>query len=140
MDEPIFLTLEQVLRLHERGLERHGGQAGIREPGLVESALASAKNTYWYANGNLFDIAAAYAFHLAESQSFIDGNKRVAVSAAFAFLHVNGITVLPDTNAFHQAMLDLANHQLDKSGLAELMLHKHLELCVLLGIVSRHQR
>ena len=140
MHEPIFLTLAQVLELHTNGLASHGGQAGIREPGLVESALASARNTFWYGHGGLFDIAAAYAFHLAESQAFIDGNKRVAISAAITFLHVNGIIMFPDVAAFHQAMIAIANHQLDKRGLAELMLRKHLEFCVLHGIASRFQR
>ena len=65
MGGPTFLTLSQVNRLHARALAEHGGQEGVREPGLVDSALASAKNTFWYAGGDLFDIAAAYAFHLA---------------------------------------------------------------------------
>ena len=87
MGGPTFLTLSQVNRLHARALAEHGGQEGVREPGLVDSALASAKNTFWYAGGDHFDIAAAYAFHLAESQAFVDGNKRVAAAAALVFCH-----------------------------------------------------
>lgn len=88
MTEPIFLTLEEVFVIHGRSLAEHGGSEGIRDQGLIESALASAKNTFYYANGDLFDLAASYAFHLAESQSFIDGNKRTAVVAAMVFLAV----------------------------------------------------
>jgi death-on-curing protein len=74
--EPRFLDLEVVLFLHRRSLELHGGLDGVRDPGAVESALASAKNTYFYGGGDNHDIAAAYAFHIAESQAFLDGNKR----------------------------------------------------------------
>jgi len=72
LEEPKFLTLAEVLYLHEESLVRFGGSAGIREPGLVESALGSAQNAFGYGRGGLFEIAAAYAFHLAESQAFID--------------------------------------------------------------------
>jgi death-on-curing protein len=82
VSEPIFLTLNETLRLHDRSLAEHGGSAGIRDPGLVESALASAKNIHFYARGDVFDVAAGYAFHLAESQAFVDGNKRTGVAVA----------------------------------------------------------
>ena len=70
MSEPVFLTLDEVLKLHTRSLSEHGGSEGIRDHGLVESALASAKNTFYYGHGDLFDVAASYAFYLAESQAF----------------------------------------------------------------------
>lgn len=78
MNEPIFLLLDEVLRLHALSLAEHGGAEGTREPGLVDSALASAENTFHYGKGDLFDIAASYALHIAESQAFLDGNKRTA--------------------------------------------------------------
>lgn len=85
MNEPRFLELQEVLYLHDESLARFGGAVGIREPGLVESALGSARNAYWYGHGGLFEIAAAYAFHIAESQAFLDGNKRTAASSAIIF-------------------------------------------------------
>ena len=85
MSDPIFLTIDEVLKIHSRSLDEHGGAEGTRDPGLVESALASAQNTFHYAHGDLFDIAASYAFHLAESQAFLDGNKRTAVAAGNGF-------------------------------------------------------
>jgi death-on-curing protein len=85
VDEPRFLKLAEVLYLHDESLARLGGSSGVREPGLVESAPGSAQNAFWYGHGNLFDIAAAYAFHVAESQAFVDGNKRTAPQPPFRF-------------------------------------------------------
>lgn len=118
VDEPRFLSLAEVLHLHDESLARFGGSAGIREPGLVESALGSAQNAFWYGRGNLFDIAAAYAFHIAESQAFVDGNKRTAASAAIAFLSVNGVTFPKDDGSVYAAMIEIANKRMDKAGLA----------------------
>lgn len=118
MSEPIFLTLDEALRIHERSLVEHGGSEGIRDAGLVESALASARNTFFYANGDLFDVAASYAFHLAESQAFIDGNKRTAVAAAMVFLAVNGVYAQPARWELYSAMIDVAEKKKTKADLA----------------------
>ena len=91
LDEPKFLTLAEALYLHDESLARYGGSAGIREHGLIESALGSAQNVFWYGRGGLFEIAAAYAFHIAESQAFVDGNKRTAAASAISFLRKNGV-------------------------------------------------
>ena len=120
MNEPIFLTLDEVHRIHARSLAEHGGSDGTRDPGLVESALASAKNTFHYANGDLFDVAASYAFHLAESQAVIDGNKRTAIVAALVFLARNGVYVQPATWELYSAMIDVAEKKKNKADLAEL--------------------
>ena len=92
---PVFLTRSQVGQLHDISLERYGGQAGVRDPGLVDSALASAQNTSFYGAGDVFDIAAAYAFHIAEAQAFNDGNKRAAIGAALTFLELNSVHSTP---------------------------------------------
>ena len=120
MTEPIFLSLDEVLRIHSRSLAEHGGSDGVREQGLVESALASAKNIFYYARGDVFDIAAGYAFHLAEAQAFVDGNKRTAVVAALVFLARNGVYVRPATWELYQAMIDVAEKKKNKSDLAAL--------------------
>lgn len=116
--EPIFLEWAEVLELHDQSLAEFGGSAGIRDSGLVESALASAKNTFFFGSGDLFDIAAAYAFHIAEAQAFLDGNKRTAIASAIAFLHLNGIAEVPNDDALYEAMIAVAKHRLDKLGLA----------------------
>ena len=99
MNEPIFLSLEQVRLIHQRSLADHGGSEGTRDSGLVESALASAKNTFYYAPQDLFEIAASYAFHLAEAQAFIDGNKRTGVASAMVFLAMIDVVQKKKTKA-----------------------------------------
>jgi death-on-curing protein len=106
----------------------------------VDSALASAQNTFWYAQGDLFDIAAAYAFHLAESQAFVDGNKRVAAAAALVFLGINGVSILTASDELERAMIDIALRRLDKRQLADVFHQRYLESCLLLGVSARHGR
>lgn len=120
MNEPIFLTLDEVHRIHARSLAEHGGSDGVRDPGLVESALASAKNIFYYARGDVFEVAAGYAFHLAESQAFIDGNKRTAVVAAMVFLAKNGVYAQPATWKLYSAMIDVAEKKKTKADVAEI--------------------
>ena len=121
LDEPKFLSLAEVLYLHDESLRRFGGSTGIREHGLIESALGSAQNAFWYGRGGLFEIAAAYAFHIAESQSFIDGNKRTAAASAISFLRKNGIKFPKDDGSVYRAMIEIAEKKLDKTGLAAVL-------------------
>jgi len=121
LDEPKFLTLAEVLYLHDESLARYGGSAGVREPGLIESALGSAQNAFWYGRGGLFEIAAAYAFHIAESQAFVDGNKRTAAASAILFLRKNGVRFPKDDGSIYQAMIEIAEKRLDKNGLAAVL-------------------
>jgi death-on-curing protein len=119
-----FVTLEQVHLLHERSLREHGGSSGVRDPGLIESALGSAQNAFYYGGGDEFDVAAAYAFHLAESQAFIDGNKRTGLSTALYFLAKCGHVFKPapeDQVTLYDAMIAIAKHELDKPGLAAVL-------------------
>jgi death-on-curing protein len=91
----------------------------VRSEDALESAIAQPLNVYFYGNGDLYEIAAAYAFHIAESQAYFDGNKRTGVQAAADFLEINGIdtTPLPEL-ATYEAMIRVAKHELDRSGLA----------------------
>ena len=93
--DPIFLTCEQIDTIHHDQLEAWGGLCGIRSEDGLESAIAQPQNVYLYGNGDLYEIACAYAYHLAESQAYFDGNKRTAVEAALAFLEINGIDTSP---------------------------------------------
>ena len=106
--------------LHGEALARFGGTSGVRDSGLIDSALASARNTYLYGGGDEFDIAAAYAFHLAEAQGYLDGNKRTAVLAALTFLAGNRSYRTPDQEVLYDAMIAIAEKRLNKAGLAEI--------------------
>jgi len=123
MNPPVFLSTGQVEKLHERALIEYGGSAGLRDRSLFEGAVAQAQNVYWYAYGDLFDVAAAYCFHIAQAQAFIDGNKRTAVSSGFAFLEINGVdtTKIDLTMPVYEALIEVAEHTLDREGLAGLL-------------------
>ena len=117
--EPYFLTREQIDTIHRDQIEGWGGLHGLRSEDALESAIAQPQNVYFYGDGDLYEIAAAYAFHIAESQAYLDGNKRTGVQAAVDFLEVNGIDTSPLPElATYEAMIRVANHQLDRSGLA----------------------
>lgn len=118
--EPAFLTLEQVELLHRLALERHGGQDGVRDLAGLESAVMHPLNVWFYGQGDLFDVASAYAFHIAQSQAFFDGNKRTGVAAALTFLEGNGVRVPPATAELHAAMIGIAERRLGKVDLANL--------------------
>ena len=117
--EPVFLTREQIETIHRDQINEYGGVHGLRDEGALESAIAQPVNVYVYGTGDLYEIAAAYAYHIAESQAYLDGNKRTAVEAALDFLEINGVDTsrLPEL-ATYEAMIKVANHELDRSGLA----------------------
>ena len=119
--EPEFLSVEVVLRLHEMSLHRYGGAEGVRDQGQVESAVNAAQFTWYYAGNDLFLTAAAYAFHIAESQAFFDGNKRTGVLAAQTFLEGSGLAGIGDELAIYNAMIAIAEKRMDKRGLAEVL-------------------
>ena len=118
MNEPIFLSLQHVRLIHQRSFAEHGGSDGTRDSGLVESALASAKITFYYAQQDLFEVAASYAFHLAEAQAYLDGNKRTGVASAMVFLAMNGVYVQPPKWGLYLAMIDIAQKKKTKADLA----------------------
>ena len=78
-------------------------------------------NTHLYGGGDKFDVAAAYAFHIAESQAFNDGNKRTGTSAAITFLHLNGVRILEDDGTLYSALIDVAEKKQTKSDLANVL-------------------
>src|SRR5580658_9527115 len=110
--EPEFLTREIIDALHEEQIETFGGLQGVRDENGLESAIAAAQNVYHYAAGDVFDIAAAYAHHLAESQAYLDGNKRTGAQAALVFLEGCGISCsrLPEQQTY-EAMIKIATHE-----------------------------
>ena len=122
MEQPEFLTREIIDQLHADSLHKFGGSAGGRDEGMVLSALGAAENTWFYGIADLFEVAASYAFHIAEAQAFVDGNKRTAVAAAMTFLTGNGVEIpVAADETIYEAMLAIANKHLDKKGLTELL-------------------
>jgi death-on-curing protein len=93
--DPVFLDVEDVLLIHEEQLPRYGGSAGVRDRALLESAVTMPRATAGgeFAHGDLFAMAAAYAFHIAQNQPFVDGNKRTGLLAALVFLDLNGVAI-----------------------------------------------
>ena len=106
MKEPKWLPREAVLAMHARQLAEHGGSEGLRDEGMLESALQRAQNKYAYDEPDMFDLAAAYAFGVARNHPFIDGNKRTALVASRTLLLINGyqITATNDENGLAAAV------------------------------------
>jgi len=121
VSEPIFISIAQVESIHARQIGLFGGTSGIRDRGGMESAVFQPQNIYFYANGDLFEIAAGYVFHIAEAQAFLDGNKRTAVGTALAFLELNGVTTFAATAELHGAMIAVAEKRMTRAELARLL-------------------
>lgn len=120
---PRFLPLEAVVRIHEHLIDRHGGQHGIRDEGLLDSALAQPKASFGgqFLCSDLEEMAAAYLFHLAANHPFLDGNKRIAAAAAIAFLQLNGVDVRIPEEEFEEMVWRVARGELDKRGIADFL-------------------
>jgi len=108
IDEPDWFETDVVLAIHDRQLAEHGGQAGIRDEGMLESALARPRQLWAYKDPDLFDLAAAYAFGLSKNHPFLDGNKRTAAVICEAFIELNGREVKLDETAKYVVYLALA--------------------------------
>ena len=108
MTEPLWLTLEQVKRIHAEQLALHGGPAGLRDAGLLESALARPLNKFQYGETDLAALAAAYAYGLARNHPFVDGNKRIAFLAVVTFLAKNSYAFEPDLADATRTFFELA--------------------------------
>jgi death-on-curing protein len=91
MNEPVWVTEEDCLSFHDKLLARFGGSPGVRDKGLLLSALARPQHVFAYEKPSLFDLAAAYAHGIVKNHPFIDGNKRSGFLAAALFLEVNGV-------------------------------------------------
>ncbi|MGK0464720.1 MAG: death-on-curing protein [Lentimonas sp.] len=121
MKEPLFLSVSDVEKLHAMALERFGGSEGLRDRNAFESAVNQPKNIFYYDQGDIHDIAAAYCFHIAQAQAFLDGNKRTGAAAAIVFLEANGFSIKGDSLRIHGALIAIAINEMDRSGLAALL-------------------
>lgn len=111
----IFPTKAEILALHDRSLREHGGSAGIRDEGILESALVAAQNRVWYEGADLVACAATYAYHLAMAHAFIDGNKRVAAAATETFLVANEAVLGATDDDLYEFFMAIAAGTLDRA-------------------------
>jgi death-on-curing protein len=119
MNEPAWLERETLLLLHSSSIARFGGAEGIRDQGLLESALARPRNLFAYEKSNdLADLAAAYAFGLIRNHAFVDGNKRIALLAVGIFLDLNGATLDAETADAISAIMALAGNTIGEKEFA----------------------
>lgn len=117
MSEPFWLTRQIIIAIHDEQLAIHGGASGLRDEGMLESALDRPKNKWSHENAELAELAAAYAFAIARNHPFIDGNKRSSLLALYTFLGVNGIDFdVPEAEAA-AIILALAADEVSEDGL-----------------------
>lgn len=117
MREPVWVDLEIVLDIHEEQLALFGGPSGVRDTGLLESALARPQNRFAYGDQDLAALAAAYAFGIVKNHPFVDGNKRTALATLFVFLGLNAVAFAPSPAEATAVVLALAAGEVDEDGL-----------------------
>lgn len=114
--EPVFLTLDEVIEIHEQQIELYGGSHGLRDPAALESAVATPQATFGgeLLHASIPAIAAAYLFHLCQNHAFIDGNKRVGANAAITFLLMNDWEPTFDPEELVDLVLAVASSKVQK--------------------------
>jgi len=118
---PVFLNLNEVLHIHQDQIERYGGESGIRALGLLQSALAMPAAGFGgrFLHNDLFEMAAAYLFHIARNHPFVDGNKRTGAACALVFLDLNGIEIDASEDALVEMVAAVAEGRADKEAIAD---------------------
>jgi death-on-curing protein len=116
--EPGWVTYEQVIAIHSRQLRRFGGAPGLRDKGMLRSALERPRNKWHYEQTSLAELAAAYAFGLAKNHAFVDGNKRIAFMTMMVFLRKNGVRFSPDQAQATTIIVALAAGEVSEESLA----------------------
>jgi death on curing protein len=118
---PDFLSLEDVLSLHADQVALYGGCHGVRDLGLLESAIAQPQATFGgqHLHKDLFEMAAAYLFHIVQNHPFLDGNKRTGALAALVFLDWNGIEIDAPKGSLYEMTMSVASGQAGKAQIAE---------------------
>jgi death on curing protein len=117
-DGPKWLTYDQVIAIHSRQLRRFGGAAGLRDEGLLRSAIEWPINKWHYEQAELPELAAAYAFGLAKNHAFVDGNKRMAFMGMMTFLRKNGVRFAADQAQATKIIMSLAAGEVSEESLA----------------------
>lgn len=117
MSEPLWLSRQIIEAVHDEQLAIHGGAGGLRDEGMLESALDRPRNKWQYEQAGLAELAAAYAYGIARNHPFVDGNKRTSLLALYTFLGLNGIDFdVPEAEAA-AIILSLAAGEVGEEGL-----------------------
>lgn len=118
--DPKFLSLGEVLAIHRDQIARYGGSPGIQDMDLVKSAAAMPSATYGgeFLHTDIFEMAAAYLFHIVKNHPFMDGNKRAGAVAALVFLDLNGYDFNAPEDVFAEMVLAVARGEMDKARVA----------------------
>lgn len=117
MTEPRWVTTSQAVRIHAEQLAIFGGPPGIRDSGMLESALGRPQNKWAYGETDLAALAAAYAFGISRNHPFVDGNKRASFMVMAVFLRKNGVEFAPTEALVTEATLSLAAGEIDEDSL-----------------------
>ena len=117
----LFLDIERVLRIHLSMIDRYGGEEGVREIGLLHSAIAMPQASFGGRplHKDLFEMAAAYLYHIVQNHPFLDGNKRTAVATAIIFLAMNDVEIETDEDALVDLTISVACGEAGKSEIAQ---------------------
>lgn len=118
MSEPVWLTADLAIAIHEEQLRIFGGPPGLRDRGMLESALGRPVNKWSYGEGDLAALAASYAFGIARNHPFVDGNKRASLLCLVTFLGLNGVDFVANEAEAVVIIRDLAAGEVDEAGLA----------------------
>lgn len=121
METPIFLGIDEVIALHDLQLDHFGGLEGLRDRGLLESAVAMPQAGFGehFVHADIYEMAAAYVFHLVKNHPFLDGNKRVGFHAAYVFLRMNGIELELSQADAYDLVIATTEGRADKTVIAE---------------------
>jgi len=119
----LFLTLAEVIEIHKDQIDKYGGHPGVRDHNLLSSAVAAPKASWsgTYLNSDLFEMAAAYIFHICQDHPFIDGNKRTALASGLVFLEINGISIEDEKGELYSVVMNIAMGQLGKTEIAKIL-------------------
>ncbi len=119
--EPTFLMLDEVIAIHRDQITRYGGSEGVRDWGLLQSAVAMPATGFGgrFLHTDLYEMAAAYLFHIVQNHPFVDGNKRVGAAAAYIFFALNDLRLTADEDAYAKLVLSVARGETPKSDVAE---------------------
>jgi death-on-curing protein len=123
MKDILFLTLAEVIDIHSNQMSLYGGLPGIRDINLLSSAIAMPHASFHgeYLHNDIYEMAAAYAFHIGKNHPFADGNKRTALVSALVFLELHGISISDPQGNLYDAILYLSTGKLNKSEFASIL-------------------